>query len=75
MTLQIDVNNVKSTIFLEMLKLFKQDNMINDYKIIDNDSTNYDLEVINDISNIKIAFDNANIGLGTKTTKTVSIKD
>ena len=30
MQLQIDVNSVKSTIFLELLQLFKKDNMIND---------------------------------------------
>jgi len=34
MQLQIDVNNIKSAIFLELLNLFKKDNMINDYKVI-----------------------------------------
>ncbi len=35
MQLQIDVNTIKSDIFLELLNLFKKDNMINDYRIID----------------------------------------
>ena len=53
MQLQIDVNNVKSTIFLELLNLFKKDswNMINDYKVIENEKINtYDDEIINDLS-------------------------
>ncbi len=51
MQLQIDVNNVKSTIFLELLNLFKKDNMINDYKIID-DNTSSDDELLSDLSMI-----------------------
>ena len=46
MQLQIDVNSVKSTIFLELLNLFKKDNMINDYKVINNEKNTYDISII-----------------------------
>ena len=74
MQLQIDVNNVKSTIFLELLSLFKKDNMINDYKIIDN-KTNSDNELLNDLNMIGESIDNAKKGLGHQTSKTVNIKN
>lgn len=73
MQLQVDVNNLKSNIFLEMLNLFKKDNMINDYKIIDDN--NYDNEVINDLKNLNIAIKDAQNGLGEKTSKTVTIEN
>ena len=46
MQLQIDVNSVKSTIFLELLNLFKKDNMIKDYKVIEDKKNTYDDEVL-----------------------------
>ena len=64
MQLQIDVNSVKSTIFLELLHLFKRDNMINDYKIIDAKEDSYDNEVLNDLSNIGKTIEDAKNGLG-----------
>jgi len=68
MQLQIDVNNVKSTIFLELLNLFKKDNMINDFKIVDD-------EVLNDLSMIKDSLKDAKNGLGHRTSTTVNIQD
>ena len=73
MQLQVDVNNLKSNIFLEMLNLFKKDNMINDYKIIDENS--YDDEVVNDLQNLNQAIKDAKKGLGDKTSKTVTIEN
>jgi len=75
MQLQIDVNNVKSTIFLELLNLFKKDNMINDYKIIDDEKIIYDDEVLNDLSMIGNSLRDAKNGLGHRTSTIVNIKD
>jgi predicted metalloprotease with PDZ domain len=76
MQLQVDVNSVKSTIFLELLNLFKKDNMINDYKIIDNNKiTTYDDEVFNDLSMLSNSLRDAKNGLGHRTSTVVNIKD
>jgi hypothetical protein len=75
MQLQIDVNSVKSTIFLELLNLFKKDNMINDYKIIDNEKNTYDDEVLNDLSMIGDSLRDAKNGLGHRTSTIVTIQD
>jgi len=75
MQLQVDVNSLKSTIFLELLNIFKQDNMINDYKIIDDKKTTYDNEVLNDLSKIGDALKDAKNGRGHRTSTTVTIQD
>lgn len=75
MQLQIDVNSVKSTIFLELLNLFKKDNMINDYKIIDNEKDTYDDEVLSDLSMIGDSLRDAKNGLGYRTSTTVILQD
>lgn len=75
MQLQIDVNSVKSTIFLELLNLFKKDNMINDYKIIDNEKDTYDDEVLSDLSMIGDSLRDAKNGLGYRTSTTVTLQD
>lgn len=75
MQLQIDVNNVKSTIFLELLNLFKKDNMINDYKIIDDEKMTYDNEVLNDLSMIGDCLKDVKNGLGHRTPTIVTIED
>lgn len=75
MQLQIDVNNVKSTIFLELLNVFKKDNMINDYKIIDDEQSSYDDEVLNDLSMIGDSLRDAKNGLGHRTSTIINIQD
>jgi len=75
MQLQIDVNSVKSTIFLELLNLFKKDNMINDYKIIDDKKDTYDDEVLNDLSMIGDSLSDAKNGLGHRTSTIVTIQN
>jgi len=75
MQLQIDVNNVKSTIFLELLNLFKKDNMINNYKIIDDEKNSYDDEVLNDLSMIGDSLRDAKNGLGHRTSTIVTIEN
>ena len=75
MQLQIDVNSVKSTIFLELLNLFKKDNMINDYKIIDTEKITYDDEVLNDLSMLGDSLIDAKNGLGNRTSNIITIQD
>ena len=76
MQLQIDVNSVKSTIFLELLSLFKKDNMINDYKVIENEKINtYDDEVLNDLSMIGDSLRDAKNGLGHRTSTIITIEN
>ena len=75
MQLQIDVNSVKATIFLELLSLFKKDDMINDYKIINNEKTTYDNEVLNDLSMIGDSLRDAKTGLGHRTSTIVTIQN
>ncbi len=75
MQLQIDVNNVKSAIFLELLNLFKKDNMINSYKIIKSEQTTYDDDVLSDLSLIGDTLKDAKNGLGHKTSTIVTIQD
>ena len=75
MQLQIDVNSVKSTIFLELLNLFKKDDMINDYKIIDDEKITYDNEVLNDLSMIGDSLKDAKNGLGHRTSTIVTIQN
>jgi len=75
MQLQIDVNNIKSTIFLELLNVFKKDNMITDYKVINNIENTYDNEVLNDLSMIGNSLNDAKNGLGHRTSTIVTLKD
>ena len=75
MQLQVDVNNMKSNIFIELLNLFKKDNMINDYKIIGAKEDSYDNEVLNDLSNIGKTIEDAKNGLGDRTSMSVIITD
>ena len=75
MQLQIDVNSVKSTIFLELLNLFKKDNMINDYKVINDKQATYDDEVLSDLTMIGDSLRNAKNGLGDRTSTVVTIQD
>ena len=75
MQLQIDVSSVKSTIFLELLNENKKDNMINDYKVIDNEKSAHDHEVLNDLSILGDALKDAKNGLGHRTSTTVTIQN
>ncbi len=74
MQLQIDVNTIKSDIFLELLNLFKKDNMINDYRIIDK-KVDTDEDILNDLSQIKDTLKSAKNSKGYDTFKTINIKD
>jgi len=75
MQLQLNINDLKANIFLELLEVFKKDNMINDYKIISNDKNTYDDEVLNDLTMLSNSINNAKNGLGNKTSTIVTIKN
>jgi hypothetical protein len=75
MQLQIDVNNLKSTLFLELLNVFKKDKMINDYKVISDENKTYDDEVLGDLSMIGDSIRGAKNGLGHKTSTVVTIQN
>ena len=53
MQLQLSVNDLKSSIFLELLDVFKKDNLIKDYQIIKsyNDDEN---QILDDLKELKI---------------------
>jgi len=59
---------------LELLNVFKKDNMINDYKIIDN-TNNSDDELLSDLSMIGDSIKDAKNGLGYQTSKSINIQD
>ncbi len=76
MQLQLNVNDVKANILFDLLEVFKKDNIINNYKIIDNQpKTTYDDEVLNDISQIGKALQDAKNGYGTKTSTIITLQD
>lgn len=75
MQLQVDVSSVKSTIFLELLNLFKKDNMINDYKVIDNERKSYDDEIFEDLLILGDTLQDAQNGIGHKTSKVVILEN
>ena len=76
MQLQLNVNDVKASILFDFLEILKKDNMIHDYKIIDNQpKTTYDDEVLNDISQIGQALQDAKNGQGIKTSTIVTLQD
>jgi hypothetical protein len=59
MQLQLNVNDVKANILLSFLDIFKQDDLIKDYKIIDKESnyTDYENEILEDLKNLKSSMD------------------
>ncbi len=72
MQLQIDLDSVKSNMFLELLNIFKKDEMIINYKIIENADND---DILDDLQSIGDTIDDAKNGLGYQTSKTVNIQD
>ena len=70
MQLQLNVNDLKSSIFLELLDVFKKDNLIKDYKIIKsyNEDEN---QILADLKEFKIDLKNS----AHKTDKFIQIND
>ena len=70
MQLQLSVNDLKSSIFLELLDVFKKDNLIKDYKILSpyNDD---EKQILDDLKEFKIDLKN----YAHKTDKFVNINN
>jgi len=70
MQLQLSVNDLKSSIFLELLDVFKKDNLIKDYKILSpyNDD---EKQILDDLKEFKIDLKNS----AHKTDKFVNINN
>ncbi len=75
MQFQITTNRKSITFFKLLLGLFKRLKIISDYKIIKDKRSQYDNEVLNDISMFGDALKDAKNGLGYKTSNIVTIKD
>jgi len=70
MQLQLSVNDFKANIFLELLEIFKKDNLVEDYKIV-NKYNEYENEIINDLKNLHHSIQEE----GFKTNKFIEIND
>jgi hypothetical protein len=70
MQLQLNIDDVKANIFLELLEVLKKDNLVNDYKIVDT-FNDYEKEVIHDLKNLHISMKEN----GYKTDKFIEIND
>ena len=70
MQLQLNVNDFKANIFLELLEIFKKDNLVEDYKIV-NKYNEYENEIINDLKNLHHSIQEK----GFKTNKFIEIND
>jgi hypothetical protein len=71
MQLQLNVNDVKVDILLSFLDIFKQDDLIKDYQIIDNQNsyTDDENEILEDLKDLKSSIQEE----GIKTDKYIEI--
>ena len=70
MQLQLSVNDFKANMFLELLEIFKKDNLVEDYKIV-NKYNKYENEIINDLKNLHHSIQEE----GVTTNKFIKISD
>ena len=70
MQLQLSVNYFNANMFLELLEIFKKDNLVEDYKIV-NKYNEYENEIINDLKNLHHSIEEE----GFKTNKFIEIND
>ena len=68
MQLQLNINDIKANIFLELLEVFKKDNLVEDYKIV-NKYNEYENEIVNDLQNLHLSMKDD----GYKTDKFIEI--
>jgi len=61
MQLQIDVSDSKSSVFLNLLSVLKEDKMVKDFKIIDKSKklNTYELELLKDLKSLPKAIKDA----------------
>ena len=70
MQLQLNVNDFKANIFLELLDVFKKDNLINDYEIIKTYNDD-EKQILGDLKEFKIDLKKN----GHKTDKFIQLND
>jgi len=70
MQLQLNINDIKANIFLELLEVFKKDNLVEDYKIV-NKYNEYENEIINDLQDLHFSMKDD----GYKTDKFIEISN
>ena len=70
MQLQLNINDFKANIFLELLEVFKKDNLVEDYKIL-NKYNEYENEIINDLQDLHLSMKDD----GYKTDKFIEISN
>ena len=70
MQLQLSINDVKASLFLELLEIFKKDNLVEDYTIV-NKYNEYENEIINDLKSLHLSMKEE----GHKTGKFIEISD
>jgi ribosomal protein S8 len=68
MHLNIDIDTHKSNLFLDLLNVLKEDNMINDFQIVQDtrNLSSYEKDLLQDIEQISTTIQNANNGQGIK---------
>jgi hypothetical protein len=74
MQLQLNVNDVKANILLKFLDVFKEDNIIEDYKVLNTGHTtynDYEKEILKDISSLSLNLQEDDI----KTSKYIEISE
>jgi len=70
MQLQLSINDFKANIFLELLEVFKKDNLVEDYEIVSK-YNEYENEIINDLKNLHHSIQEK----GVVTNKFIKIND
>jgi len=70
MQLQLNVNDFKANIFLELLDVFKKDNLINDYKVI-NPYMSDEQQILDDLKELQVPLKNS----GQKINKFIQINN
>jgi hypothetical protein len=75
MQLQLDVNDYKANILFEFLDIFKKDDLISDYVIIDKTFNSYEKDLLSDLQDFDTTLKKAKDGVGTTTDKVIVIKD
>jgi len=68
MQLQLNINDIKASIFLELLEVFKKDNIVDNYTIIDG-YNDYEKEILSDLQNLNLSIQED----GHKTNKFIEI--
>ena len=70
MRLQLNINDYKASMFLELLEGFKKDNLVEDYKIL-NKYNEYENEIINDLQDLHLSIKDD----GCKTDKFIEVSN